>query len=159
MFVVREKYYLTIDELPLWNWIKIMDGEIHFIRKNILDGNEIADSIVFDELFDQYIAEFGLSKLHDKMLKAQKKRAMLELDFVITGNRFKLTEIDMQIQRINEMLKNAGSGMTIEQSLIHISKWMNSWINAKTITTREFFILTNEFERINKMETNASKTR
>jgi hypothetical protein len=136
-----------------------MDGEIHFIRKNILDGNEIADSIVFDELFDQYIAEFGLSKLHDKMLKAQKKRAMLELDFVITGNRFKLTEIDMQIQRINEMLKNAGSGMTIEQSLIHISKWMNSWINAKTITTREFFILTNEFERINKMETNASKTR
>jgi hypothetical protein len=156
---VREKYYLTIDELPLWNWIKIMDGEIHFIRKKILDGNEIADSIVFDELFDQYIAEFGLSKLHDKMLKAQKKRAMLELDFVITGNRFKLTEIDMQIQRINEMLKNAGSGMTIEQSLIHISKWMNSWINAKTITTREFFILTNEFERINKMETNASKTR
>jgi hypothetical protein len=136
-----------------------MDGEIHFIRKKILDGNEIADSIVFDELFDQYIAEFGLSKLHDKMLKAQKKRAMLELDFVITGNRFKLTEIDMQIQRINEMLKNAGSGMTIEQSLIHISKWMNSWINAKTITTREFFILTNEFERINKMETNASKTR
>jgi hypothetical protein len=136
-----------------------MDGESHFIRKNVLDGNPIADQIVFDDLFDQYIRDFGLSKIHQKLLFAQKKRAMLELDFVITGNRFKLTEIDMQIERINGMLKNAGSGMTIEQSLIHISKWMNSWINAKSISTREFFVLIKEFERINKMETNASKTR
>ena len=155
----REKYYLTIDELPLWNWIKIMDGETTFIRKNNVDGNEIADAIVFDELFDQYVNDFGLSKMHKKMLEAQKKRAMLELDFILTKNRFKLTEIDMQIAKIEAMLKNAGSGMTIEQSLIHISKWMNSWINAKSISTREFFVLSNEFERINKVESNASKTR
>lgn len=154
-----EKYYLTIDELPLWNWIKIMDGETTFIRKQIGDGNEIADAIVFDELFDQYVHDFGLSKLHKKMLEAQRKRALLELDFVLTKNRFKLTEIDMQIAKIESMLKNAGSGMTIEQSLIHISKWMNSWINAKSISTREFFVLSNEFERINKVESNASKTR
>ena len=136
-----------------------MDGETRFIRKNVDVGNEIADSIIFDELFDQYIDDFGLSKIHTKLLDAQKKRAMLELDFILTKNRFKLTEIDMQIAKIENMLKNAGSGMTIEQSLIHISKWMNSWINAKSISTREFFVLTNEFERINKMETNASKTR
>jgi len=136
-----------------------MDGETRFIRKNVDDGNEIADSMVFDELFDQYIRDFGLSKIHQKLLDAQKKRAMLELDFVLTKNRFKLTEIDMQIAKIENMLKNAGSGMTIEQSLIHISKWMNSWINAKSISTREFFVLTNEFERINKLESNASKTR
>ena len=136
-----------------------MDGETTFIRKNNLDGNEIADAIVFDELFDQYVNDFGLSKMHKKMLEAQKKRAMLELDFILTKNRFKLTEIDMQIAKIEAMLKNAGSGMTIEQSLIHISKWMNSWINAKSISTREFFVLSNEFERINKVESNASKTR
>ena len=136
-----------------------MDGETTFIRKNNVDGNEIADAIVFDELFDQYVNDFGLSKMHKKMLEAQKKRAMLELDFILTKNRFKLTEIDMQIAKIEAMLKNAGSGMTIEQSLIHISKWMNSWINAKSISTREFFVLSNEFERINKVESNASKTR
>ena len=155
----REKYYLTIDELPLWNWIKIMDGDVHFIRKNIDDGNEIADQTIFDEIFDQYINDFGLSKMHRKLLDAEKKRAMLELDFILTKNRFKLTEIDMQIAKIQNMLKNAGSGISIEQSLIHISKWMNSWINAKSISTREFFILTKEMERVNKMDSSKQKTR
>lgn len=150
---------MTIDELPLWNWIKIMDGETHFIRKNIHDGNEIADAVIYEEIFDQYIREFGLSKIHRKLLDAEKKRAMLELDFVLTKNRFKLTEIDMQIAKIERMLKNAGSGITIEQSLIHISKWMNTWINAKSISTREFFILSKEMERINQMESKSSKTR
>ena len=150
---------MTIDELPLWNWIKIMDGEIHFIRKNVDDGNEIADQTIFDEIFDQYINEFGLSKMHRKLLDAEKKRAMLELDYILTKNRFKLTEIDMQIQKIQNMLKNAGSGISIEQSLIHISKWMNTWINVKSISTREFFVLSKEMERINKMDSSQSKTR
>lgn len=150
---------MTIDELPLWNWIKIMDGDVHFIRKNIDDGNEIADQTIFDEIFDQYINDFGLSKMHRKLLDAEKKRAMLELDFILTKNRFKLTEIDMQIAKIQNMLKNAGSGISIEQSLIHISKWMNSWINAKSISTREFFILTKEMERVNKMDSSKQKTR
>lgn len=136
-----------------------MDGEIHFIRKNIDDGNEIADQTIFDEIFDQYINEFGLSKMHRKLLDAEKKRAMLELDFILTKNRFKLTEIDMQIQKIQNMLKNAGSGISIEQSLIHISKWMNTWINVKSISTREFFVLSKEMERINKMDSSQSKTR
>lgn len=150
---------MTIDELPLWNWIKIMDGDVHFIRKNVHDGNEIADQTIFDEIFDDYINEFGLSKMHRKLLDAEKKRAMLELDFVLTKNRFKLTEIDMQIAKIENMLKNAGSGISIEQSLIHISKWMNTWINAKSITTREFFVLSKEMERITQMERSMLKTR
>jgi hypothetical protein len=136
-----------------------MDGETHFIRKNIHDGNEIADQTIFDEIFDQYINDFGLSTMHRKLLDAEKKRAMLELDFILTKNRFKLTEIDLQIAKIQSMLKNAGSGITIEQSLIHISKWMNTWINAKSISTREFFVLTKEMERINKMDSSQSKTR
>lgn len=136
-----------------------MDGDVHFIRKNIDDGNEIADQTIFDEIFDQYINDFGLSKMHRKLLDAEKKRAMLELDFILTKNRFKLTEIDMQIAKIQNMLKNAGSGISIEQSLIHISKWMNSWINAKSISTREFFILTKEMERVNKMDSSKQKTR
>jgi hypothetical protein len=136
-----------------------MDGEIHFIRKNVDDGNEIADQTIFDEIFDQYINEFGLSKMHRKLLDAEKKRAMLELDYILTKNRFKLTEIDMQIQKIQNMLKNAGSGISIEQSLIHISKWMNTWINVKSISTREFFVLSKEMERINKMDSSQSKTR
>ena len=138
-----------MDELPLFNWMKINDGEHNFIRKNIDDGSPEMDQFWFEKIYDEYIAEFGLSKLHIKLLEAMKKKAMLELDFIITQNRFKLTEIDIQIARLESMMRNNGSGMTIEQSLIHLSKWMQTWINAKQISVREYFNLMHEFKRIN----------
>jgi hypothetical protein len=45
---------------------------------------------------------------------------------------------------------NGGNGMTIEQSLIYLSKWMGSWINAKDISTKEYFNLMNEYGKENK---------
>jgi hypothetical protein len=85
-------------------------------------------------------------------LEAMKKRAMLELEYVITGDRFKLTLIDMEIARIEQMVANAGTGMTIHQTLIHLSKWMGSFINTKNIMTREYFTLLNEYGKANQVK-------
>jgi hypothetical protein len=138
-----------MDELPLFNWIKINDGEPKFMRKNIDDGTPEMDDHFFSKIYDEYIADFGLSEMHLKLLKTMKKRALLEIEFMITRERFKLTEIDMEIAKLDSMMKNNGSGMTIEQSLIHMSKWMNTWINTKQISVREYFNLMNEFKRSN----------
>jgi hypothetical protein len=79
-----------------------------------------------------------------------KKKALLEVDYILTRERFKLTEIEMQIANLDAMMMNGGNGMTIEQSLIHLSKWMGSWINAKDISTKEYFNLMNEYGKENK---------
>jgi len=79
-----------------------------------------------------------------------KKKALLEVDYILTRERFKLTEIEMQIANLDAMMMNGGNGMTIEQSLIHLSKWMGSWINAKEISTKEYFNLMNEYGKENK---------
>ena len=136
-----------MDELPLFNWIKINDGDHRFVRKNIDDGTPELDDHWFSKIYDEYISEFGLSQLHLKLLNAMKRKAMLECEYIITKNTFKLTEIDIEIAKLESILANNGSGMTIEQSLIHISKWMQSWINAKQISVREYFNLMNEFKR------------
>ena len=79
-----------------------------------------------------------------------KKKALLEVDYILTRERFKLTEIEMQIANLDAMMMNGGNGMTVEQSLIHLSKWMGSWINAKDISTKEYFNLMNEYGKENK---------
>jgi len=136
-----------MDELSLFNWIKINDGNIHFVRKNIDDGTPALDEFWFSKIYDEYLADFGLSDMHMKLLKTMKKRALLECEFAITRDRFKLTEIDLEIAKLDSMMKNNGTGMTIEQSLIHMSKWMNTWINSKNISIRDYFNLLNEFKR------------
>ena len=140
------KYFESIDDLPLFNWISCNGGDLRFVRKNIEDGDDKTDRVVWEKIFDSYLKEFGLNKKYKMMLKAIQKRALLELDFVITRDRFKLTQIEMEVQRMNSMVTNNNQGMTIERTLIHLSKWIGQWINTKSITTREYFNLLNEFE-------------
>jgi hypothetical protein len=80
-----------------------------------------------------------------------KKKALLECDFVIDNDRFTLTLLEVEIETLKMLMNNNGVGMSIEQSLIHLSKWLGSWINTKNITASEYFDLVKEFERSNKM--------
>jgi hypothetical protein len=146
---------LELDDVPLFNFIKCQKGNYEFIRKGDSGTNE-QDEIHWLDIYDQYIKEFGLGKLHTKMLEAMRKKALLQCDYVETRDSFKITLIEMQIVKLNGMLANAGSGITIEQTLIHLSKWMGHWINIKTIKAKEYFNLVREFERYNK-ESNGKK--
>ena len=123
---------------------------MRFVRIYLNDGNEQNDIEHWEHIFDSYINEFGLSKMHKDMLKALKKKAEIELKYVVTNDRFLLTKLEVEIEKIKVMLNNRGTGITIEQSLVHLSKWIGNWIDSKKITAREYFNLQKEFERTNK---------
>jgi rRNA-processing protein FCF1 len=135
--------------MPLYNWIKCTEGDLTHVRK-AKEGNAKDDIEAWTEVHDSYIEEFGLSEVYKKMLDAMRKKALIELDYVITGDRFKLTEAEIQAAKLQLMMANGGNGMTIEQTLIYISKWIGQWINPKQITAREYFNLLKEYGKANK---------
>lgn len=148
----HQKFYTGIDELPLFNWIKCTNGDLRFVRidsKSITATNE-NDVDAWNKIYDDYIKEFGLSEMYIKMLNVMRKKAMLEIDFVINRDRFKLTEIEIELSKLEMMMANNGKGITIEQSLVHLSKWMGHWINSKNIITKDYFNLLNEYGKANK---------
>jgi hypothetical protein len=144
-----QNYYKSIDDLPLNNWIKCNEGDLTYVRIKKDEGTEENDTLMWENIYDSYIEEFGLDKMYKKMLDSMRKRAELELDYVITGDRFKLTLINMEITRLEQLMSNAGVGMSIPESLIHLSRWMGSFINTKNITTREYFTLLKEYGKAN----------
>ncbi len=154
----RHEYYLALDEIPLHNFIKCQKGEYEFVRKSKSGTNKLDESH-WVEIYDQYIKEFGLGKLHTKLLEAMRKKAILQCEFVEKRDRFKMTLIDMQITKLNGMMANAGSGITIEQTLIHLSKWMGQWIDIKKIKAKEYFNLVREYERYNKQSNGENKSK
>jgi len=135
--------------MPLFNWIQCNNGKLEFTRKNDTGTPEM-DVITWENIYNDYLKKFGLSETYKRMLNAMKKKAVLELDFVITGDRFKLTEIEIEETRLKGMLENGGKGMTIEESLIYISKWLGTWLNTKQITVREYFNLLEQYGKANK---------
>jgi hypothetical protein len=154
-----EGYYMSIEVLPLHNWIKCSEGELTYCRIDSQAGSEDVDHKVWDIIYDDYINKHGLNKMYEKMLNTMIKKANAELDFCITGNRIKLTEAEIQETKLETMLSNKGSGMTISQTLIHLSKWIGHWLNPKKITTQEYFNLLSEFEKHNKPQSNGKENK
>lgn len=131
-----------------------MDGKIEYCRKDLNSGNIQLDNQYWELIYDSYLVKFGLNKMHAKLIEVLKKKALLECEFVLTQDRFKLTMIEVEEQKLELMLKNAGTGIDIRESLIYISKWMGQWINPKQITTLDFFNLQKQYERYNGIKKN-----
>jgi hypothetical protein len=131
-----------------------MDGNIQHCRIDLSNGSEQMDVLAWESIYDSYLLKFGLNKMHKKLLEVIKQKALIECDYVLTGDRFKLTLIEVEEQKLESMLKNAGNGIDIKESLIYISKWMGQWINPKQITALDFFNLQKQYENFTKITRN-----
>ena len=150
--VKRQKYYSSIDNLPLRSWIKIHDGDLRYMRRDLRIGNEKYDIMTYDKLYSAYIEEMGLGKMYIKSLNLMKKIALLQCDYIISGDRVKLTKAEMQMSRLKTMLAQNKSNdkISIEESLVHLSKWIGSYIDIDKITARKYLDMLRALDAENK---------
>ena len=142
--------YKSIDEIPLYNWNKITSGEIEYIKKNL--NEKLSDkklNIAYEILNDDYLDKKGLGLNYKRILDLMKKKAIAECDFAITKNTFKLTEIELYEYQISEKLKDDKNGMSIEKTLVYLSKWLGYRIDSKQITLSEYYIIIEEYGKAN----------
>src|SRR6056300_93663 len=136
---MRAKHWESIDDFPLYNWNRCNEGDLSYVRLSRSKGDDESDQIAWMNLWDQYVKKYGLAKLHERMLKVMREKALLECDYVITKDRFKLNLIEIEAQRLKDMMANGGEGMTIEESLVHLSRWAGFRLNPKEISVVEYF--------------------
>jgi hypothetical protein len=137
--------------MPLYNWLKCTDGNMKYIRLNIKKGNALSDQFYWESMYDKYIEHYGLGKLYSRMLEQMRRVAMLELEYVITNDRFQLTKLEMENQRLQSMMNSGGTGVSLEQGLVYLSKWLGYAIVTKNISVKSYFDMLKEYERYNKI--------
>jgi hypothetical protein len=134
--------------------MKCNEGEIIYIKKEVMPGadpNE-DDLKAWEKLHDQYIEKYGLSKLYKKLLSLMKEKALLECTFVITRDRFKLTQIELKEVELKSAIANNSNGMTIEEALVYLSKWIGYRLNPKEISVVEYFNILAQYGKANKKD-------
>lgn len=139
--------------MPLYNWIKCTEGSLIYVNKVITDKDATptqAQADQWNKIYDEYISKYGLGKMYLKLLETMRKKALLELEFIETRELFKLTEINIEEENLKNTLNNAGNGLSIEASLIHLSKWQGYHINTKKTTVTDYFNLLTEYGKANK---------
>ena len=142
--------YKSIDDMILYNWLKCVDGEMQYTR---ISGHDVEanqdDLSAWDVIYSSYINHFGINKLYQQYLDKCRKRAIAQNDYILTNKKIYFNVIrimDVEIEKIkNEMNK----GISTEQVLVHLTKFMGFRQDIKRITVVEYFNMIKEYERAN----------
>jgi len=140
-----EKYYQSIDEIPLFNWQKCLEGDVKYV--NLETKEDSGNQEAFTKLYDEFLQKRGVNKEYKKYLDILKKKAMLQCEFLITKDNFKLTQIEIEDAKIVSLQKTSESGLSIEKTLIYLGKWLGYRLDWKVITVTEFYSIMEEYEK------------
>ena len=145
----QDEYWNSIKELPLYNWIKCNNGLLEFTRVN-KRGNKIKDLECWENLYNEYLSEFGLDDRYKKYLQAKKKKAIIQAEYILKNDNGKLTEIEIQNQRIKDLEMYFGTGQKIEIVLTWLGKFLGYKVDPKNTTVMEYFTILEEYGKANK---------
>jgi len=143
-------YYVNIEEMPLYNWEKCQDGDLTFIRKDILLGSEEQDFKAWELLQYDYMERFGVSTKHARFSILQRDLLVLKLEKIIGEDRF----IDSKIDDLQDEIKsffssNVQERNIMDKTLIHLNKEYNCGLDKKKISVFHFYLMIEEYGKKN----------
>jgi hypothetical protein len=139
--------------MPLESWIMVTEeGKDEYLCKDHTNCEGVDLYEVWCKVYDDYIERIGLHDLHIRILKKMQQKALIQLAYVETGERFKLTELQIIELDLKSMMANRGEGMSIREALIPLSKWIGYRINSREITALEFFQMRDRYGKENKQK-------
>lgn len=135
------KRYDSIDNLPMYNWKKIHDTGEHkwlFKAKVEIEGNEeLAKS--WANIYDEYLAEFGISKQFEEILNKKKQIAILKADYITKNDRVLLNFISVEENALESLYGTSEQGTSFRESLVHLEKMQGIKINTRKITVADYY--------------------
>lgn len=132
-------YYDLIDEMPLFNWEQCINGNLNYARINPKSkGKERKDLEAWETLYDQHLQRFGIGSEHQRILDKKIELAELQCEYCIDGNAFLLNRIKMLETDIKDILERTQQGMSIDECLMLLSRWLGFHLSKKQITCVEF---------------------
>lgn len=141
------EYYKSIEEMPIFNWLKVQEkNDLRYVLKKYRDATkgELGQLQVAVQLMkNEYIDTFGISEEYKKLLVLDDQIRILEIEYVTTGDRSKLTMIEYKSRQLKANIKTgvkADSG-TVK---IYVSKYMGFQVNFKEMSVKEFYSILRE---------------
>jgi len=142
---MQERHYQSIEEIPLFNWQKCLEGDVKYV--NLETKEDASNQEAFTKLYDEFLQKRGVNKEYKKYLDILKKKAMLQCEFLITKDNFKLTQIEIEDAKIVSLQKTSEAGLSIDKTLIYLGKWLGYRLDWKIISVSEFYSILEEYEK------------
>lgn len=134
--------YETIDELPIKAWFDIHDtGDYRLLLKEPKEINSEEFHQLFEKwenLYNQYIARFGLSEEFLDDLNQQIEIANYRAEFIITGQRYFRTMIRVREEVLKSNRKDTKT-FELEMLLAKMSKYYGFKLESRDLTVVQYY--------------------
>jgi DNA polymerase elongation subunit (family B) len=134
-----DKYYCSIEELPVSNWWKL--HEKNDFKQVLRDSKDELDDRVIElvkELQNEFISTFGIDENYAQYLRKQIQIELMKINVLKTGDRSLETMIDiLEIELEDLTRKEEDRGLN--SSTIAVEKWMGFKLDTKKISTFEYY--------------------
>lgn len=118
--------------MPLYNWEKCQNGDLTYTRSDDNETSHEQDVKAWEDLNYEYMEIFGVSRHHQRYLQLQRKLVCLEMELVETGRTFLKNQIRQTSDEIQNILReDKGKGMSIDGSLVYLSKFVGFQLNKR----------------------------
>jgi hypothetical protein len=143
---MQEKYYSELNDIPLYNFEKCINGDYRFVCKQIPEKWGIDEVQAFSDLYEAYVQKYQREKLVSQ-ITLYKSIIELQCMYIETGDAYFLTQIEIKkasIPKIEDKQENT------TKILIQLSRFQGHRLNPREITVDEFYSIIEDYERSNK---------
>lgn len=132
------KYYQSIDELPMWNWVRVYEQkDYRYLLKKGKKVDRFAD-VAYLKMQDELVDQHGVGDLFLKILRMKIKISLMQADQVLSGDRTSEIKVKILEDKIKEM-EVGFKDVNIFQTVISLEKVMGFKMDLKTLTVGEFY--------------------
>lgn len=136
-------YYSSIDDLPIKIWFDIhKTGDFRLLLKSNSEGSEkdfINLSVVWEKLYNDFMARFGLSEEFIADLNQSIRLAELQAKFIITKKIHYKTLIKVEKEKIKSTKEEYKKPPELESILATMSKHIGFKLSSRDLTVTEYY--------------------
>lgn len=140
--------WASISEMPLYNWEKCQEGHLQYANRDHKPRETDIENWV--RLYNEYLERYGLGEQLERYLSQKAHLTKLRLTYIQTNNVFLLNNIEIAQIELEQLDPSKHDGMTIQQVLIYLSKWLGYRIDTKLVTIVEFKEMQEQYVRSSK---------
>jgi len=146
---MAKDYFNSIEDLPIWNWWRIAEsGNLIYLHKGNYDKEDYTYEayLLWNKLQNEYLDEFGITDEFRQILELKKKWIEKKADYLLTGERFKLTEIDIIEAEMSETM-NTKVATKKEATIIMLEQKLGFALDEKKLSVKRYYNYINHFSK------------
>ena len=143
---------MELAQLPIYNWWKIAEtgNLIYLHRLEDYDGKKDYSLInLWNKLQNEYLDEFGITRDFEAVLTLKKRWINVKSNFLLTGDRFLLNEIDEIEIDIKDTI-DTKIAVDKDDTVIMLEQKLSRELDPMKISVKKYYKYINHFSKQKK---------